>query len=85
VSLWRLATQPGMTEVNEKIDAAVVEWARRIPVGQIPSVLAFLSARLLAEGYAGRNGENNAASARDGEIPDGGRACQAPWRARIVD
>jgi hypothetical protein len=31
------------------IDAAVVEWARRIPVDQIPCVLAFLSARLLAE------------------------------------
>jgi hypothetical protein len=67
LSLWRLASRPGMTEMQERIDAAVVEWARRIPVGQIPSVLAFLSARLLAEGYAGRNGEDNGASARDAE------------------
>src|ERR1700730_15378213 len=56
-----------MTEMQERIDAAVVEWARRIPVGQIPGVLAFLSARLLDEGYAGRNSEGNGVSTRDAE------------------
>jgi excisionase family DNA binding protein len=33
-----------------RIDAAVVDWARRVPVDQIPCIVAFLSARLLAEG-----------------------------------
>ena len=56
-----------MIEMRERIDAAVVEWARRIPVDQIPGVLAFLSARFLAERYAGRNSEHNGASARDAE------------------
>ena len=56
-----------MTEMHERMGEAVVEWARRIPVDQIPAVLAFLSARLLAEGYAGRNSEDNGASARDAE------------------
>jgi excisionase family DNA binding protein len=54
-----------MTEMQERIDAAVVEWARRIPVDQIPGVLAFLSARLLAEGYANRDSEATGASVRD--------------------
>ena len=36
--------------MEERIDAAVVDWARRVPVDQIPCVVAFLSARLLAEG-----------------------------------
>ena len=44
-----------------------MDWARRIPVDQIPRILAFLSARLLAEGCAGRNSEHNGASARDAE------------------
>jgi excisionase family DNA binding protein len=55
------------TEMQERIDAAVAEWTRRIPVDQIPSVLAFLSARLLAEGSASRNSEHNCAGARDAE------------------
>ena len=53
--------------MQERIDAAVVEWARRIPLNHVPAVLAFLSARLLAEGCAGRNSEHNGASARDAE------------------
>jgi excisionase family DNA binding protein len=56
-----------MTETKEQLGAALVEWARRIPVGQIPSVLAFLSARLLAEGYAGRNSEDNSTGTRETE------------------
>jgi excisionase family DNA binding protein len=56
-----------MTEMQERIDAAVVEWARRIPVDQIPTVLAFLTARLLSEGHAARASEHNGASARDAE------------------
>ena len=53
--------------MQARIDAAVVDWARCIPVEQIPAVLTFLSARLLAEGCAGRNSEHNGASARDAE------------------
>ena len=53
--------------MQERIDAAVVEWARRIPIDQIPSILAFLAARLLAEGYAGSSGEHIGASAHEAE------------------
>jgi len=53
--------------MQERIDAAVVDWARRIPVGQIPCVLAFLSARLLAEGGSNRSCEHNGETARDAE------------------
>jgi hypothetical protein len=56
-----------MTEMQEPIDAAVVEWARRIPVDQIPTVLAFLTARLLAEGYAGHSSGDNGLSAHEPE------------------
>jgi excisionase family DNA binding protein len=49
------------------IDAAVVEWARRIPLDQIPRLLAFLSARLLAEGGSSRTCEHSGESARDAE------------------
>jgi excisionase family DNA binding protein len=56
-----------MTEMHERMEAAVVEWARRIPVDQIPCVLAFLAARLLAEGSAGRDGEHNGACAPESE------------------
>jgi excisionase family DNA binding protein len=38
--------------MEEAIDREVVEWARRLPVAQIPRLLAYLSARLLAEGCA---------------------------------
>jgi excisionase family DNA binding protein len=50
-----------------RIDAAVVEWASRIPVDQIPGVLAFLAARLLAESHAGHNSDHKNASVRDDE------------------
>ena len=56
-----------MTEMQEHINAAVVEWASRIPVDQIPGVLAFLAARLLAEGYAGSSSEHIGASTREAE------------------
>jgi excisionase family DNA binding protein len=51
--------------MQEGTEAAVAEWARRIPVHQIPSVLAFLSARLLAEGGSNRSCEHNGETARD--------------------
>jgi excisionase family DNA binding protein len=44
--------------MQERIETAVVEWARRIPVDQIPTVLAFLSARLLTEGTANQDDTN---------------------------
>jgi excisionase family DNA binding protein len=50
-------------EIQVKIDAAVVEWARRVPVEQIPSVVAFLFARLVSEGSTSRHSEDNGASA----------------------
>jgi len=49
------------------MEAAVAEWARRIPVDQIPRVLAFLSARLLAEGGSSRGCEHNGETARNAE------------------
>jgi excisionase family DNA binding protein len=47
------------------IDAAVAEWAKRIPVHQIPLVLAFLSARLLTEYGSSCTCEHSDESARD--------------------
>jgi excisionase family DNA binding protein len=54
-----------MTDTQERMDAAAIDWVRRIPVDQIPCVLAFLSARLLAEGGSNRGCEHNGESARD--------------------
>jgi excisionase family DNA binding protein len=54
-------------EMQARIDVAVVEWAKQIPLNQVPAVLAFLSARLLAEGYADQGGEPNGASATESE------------------
>jgi excisionase family DNA binding protein len=56
-----------MTDTQQTMDAAVVAWARRIPVDQILRVLAFLSARLLAEGGSSRGCEHNGESMRDAE------------------
>jgi hypothetical protein len=56
-----------MTEMQERMEVAVAEWAKRIPLHQIPLVLAFLSARLLAEGSSGRTCEHSGESARDAE------------------
>ena len=53
--------------MQERIDAVVVDWARRVPFDQIPCVLAFLSARLLAEGGSDRSCEHKGESARDAE------------------
>jgi excisionase family DNA binding protein len=54
-----------MTETQERMDAAVVDWARRIPADQIPCVMAFLSARLLAEGISSHSCEHSGETARD--------------------
>ncbi|MGD0289929.1 MAG: hypothetical protein ABSC63_09790 [Candidatus Binataceae bacterium] len=53
--------------MEARVDAAIVEWARRVPVDQIPRVLAFLCARLLAEGHTDRSGERNGAGATEAE------------------
>jgi predicted DNA-binding transcriptional regulator AlpA len=53
--------------MQERIDAAVVQWARRIPVDQIPTVLAFLTARLLSEGFVARESELSGGKARDAD------------------
>jgi len=53
--------------MQERIDAAVVEWASRIPIDQIPGILAFLAARLLAEGYVGNLSDHIGASAHEPE------------------
>jgi hypothetical protein len=38
-----------MPQMEARIDAEVAEWARRVPVDQIPIVLVFLAGRFLAE------------------------------------
>jgi excisionase family DNA binding protein len=53
--------------IEQRIDAAVVDWARRVPVDQIPSVLAFLAARLLAEGCSSRSCAHDGENRRDAE------------------
>jgi len=53
--------------MEERTDAAVLEWARRVPVSVIPGVLVFLAARLLAEGDHASNGERNWAAAGESE------------------
>ena len=68
-ALLRLPPWPLTTEMQESMEAAVAEWARRIPVDQIPRVLAFLSARLLAEGGSNRSCEHNGETARDAKNP----------------
>ena len=54
-------------ERRARIDAEVVEWVRRIPVDQIPCVLAFLAARLLAESCADPLNDKNRSSVREPE------------------
>jgi excisionase family DNA binding protein len=56
-----------MTEMREKTDAAVMDWARRIPVGQIPVILTFLAARLLTEGSTDSGGEGDGARPPESE------------------
>ena len=56
-----------MTDTQERMDAAVADWARRITLDQIPSVLVFLAARLVAEGYSDRKSEHGAAGAPESE------------------
>jgi hypothetical protein len=51
--------------MEEVMDTAVVEWARRLPVAQIPYVLAYLSARLLAESCVDRTREVDASDMRE--------------------
>jgi len=48
-----------------KMDSAVLDWARRIPLDQISSVLAFLAARLLAEGYVARQEDQHNSVAQE--------------------
>jgi excisionase family DNA binding protein len=54
-----------MTEMQGKMDSAVVDWARRIPLVQISSVLAFLAARLLAECYVARQEDQHNSVAQE--------------------
>jgi hypothetical protein len=53
--------------MQEQIDLSVVEWARRIRIDQVPSVLAFLAARLLAESCADPLNDKNRSSVREPE------------------
>jgi excisionase family DNA binding protein len=62
-SLIRLKGRLRMTEVREKVAMTVMEWAKRIPVAQIPTVLTFLAARLLAETPVDRGSESNCSRA----------------------
>src|SRR5271167_4385266 len=60
-----------MTEKG-KIDSAIVEWARSIPLDQVSSVLAFLATRLLEEGYVARHGDLHDSEADDLQLLDAG-------------
>ncbi len=55
--------QADKPEMEETVNAAVVEWARGIHIDQIPGVLVFLAARLMAAECARRDAENNGAAA----------------------
>jgi hypothetical protein len=43
-------------------DPAVIEWARRVSIDQVPGLLLFLAARWLVETVAKSKAENNAAT-----------------------
>ena len=47
------------------MDSAVLDWARRIPLDQISSVLTFLAARLLAEDYVARHEDRHNSEAQE--------------------
>ena len=51
--------------MREAMETVVEQWARRIPVDQIPAVLTFLSARLLAERSSSGNGKHDGESVHD--------------------
>ena len=53
--------------MGERTDAAVVEWAKRVPVNEIPRLLVLLAARLLAEGDDTSDGERNRGAAGESE------------------
>ena len=55
----------GSMEKMELIEGETAELARRIPLEQIPSLLALLSARLLLEGYTGHENRSCASSTPD--------------------
>src|SRR5258708_3222553 len=66
-----------MSEMQAKMDSAIVDWARRIPLDQISSLLAFLAARILAEGYVARQEDRHNSVAQGskalltaGELPE---------------
>ena len=42
------------TVAEQRPDLAIAEWAQRIPLEEIPRLLAFLTTRLLAEGSSNR-------------------------------
>ena len=70
------------TEMQERMDAAVEEWARRIPADQIPYAVASLLVRFWTECDAGRNSDRNGTSAPDsGKLLTAGQLCRAPERA----
>jgi excisionase family DNA binding protein len=56
-----------MTEMPRGMDAAAVDWAKRIPVVQIPCVLVYLAGRLLAEGSPDNHRDHDVPSA---SVPD---------------
>ncbi len=48
--------------MEEGMDRAIVDWARRVPVDQISSVLALLAARLVSEGRLPRDMQREGAN-----------------------
>lgn len=56
-----------VAQMQARIDAAVVGWARSIPVDQIPGVVAFLFARLVSEGSTGPNSKDSGAGMQEAD------------------
>ncbi len=52
--------------MNEPKQVSIADWARQIPVAQIPSVIVYLAARLVAEG----DGRKNDHDGDHGDHPD---------------
>jgi|SRR5580704_7635320 hypothetical protein len=48
--------------LDQQNDPAVIDWARRVSIDQVPGLLLFLAARWLAEAGPKSKAENNAAA-----------------------
>jgi excisionase family DNA binding protein len=61
--------------MQERKDATM-EWAKRVPVDQIPGVLVFLAGRLLAESHADHNNESSGSAAESEKLLTAGELAE---------